>query len=495
MRKVAILIAVEDYADKKIYPVKYAEADARDLAATFDDNGFSVAEQTVLINVNATRTSIKSRVRKVLAGLTKEDTLYIYYAGHGFARNGKNFITCFDTRLDDLEGTSIAVEWLFSQFKQCASTRIVLFLDSCESGMLATTEIRGIYTDLTEDELKAFFDESEHCVCFAACKPGQYSYPADKLKHGIWTYHLIEALNANAPTALEYGHLVTSSSLQNHLHLQVPRTLRTTLTGTAVQTPWVYGALSSEFLIADVAPILKKRKAAANPHAQQLREVRLYDEQAVAVRKLSGFRKGHHVPDRVTDATESFVATISEKDISDDLDEVHDALRGAFEFKRKDLQVEVARGGGSIITPYFDYEVTVSLDPDDPSGVVWRREVHNIREPDKVQSDEFDDVFRGLFDTLEFSSGRALKIEEIVDQIEALDNDEISVTYDKNLEWCTISVDGIDATIRVTKRSISIVRSAVSTPKLLIQSFFDVQKKLIDTHQLKQLPFSGGGSA
>lgn len=491
MRQVAVLIAVEQYADTRISRVKYAQADAQELGTALQEHGFAQADQTILVDVAATKASVESRVRKVIAGLTKEDVLYFYYAGHGFARNGCNFVTCFDTSLDDLENTSIRIEWLFGEFRHCACNRVVLFLDSCESGMLASTDVRGIYTDLTEDELKEFFRKAEHCVCFAACKPGQYSYPADKLKHGIWTYHLIEALSANAPGALERGKLLTSSSLQNHLTTHVPRTLRATVTGTAVQTPWFYGALSSEFLIADVGPILDKRRAAANPGAKQLQRVRLYVEQQLPVRRLSGFKKTHRVPDRVNDATKAFVAGIADEDVSGDLDAVHDALRSAFSFKRKDLDTQLAEGGGSIITPYFDYEVTVSLNPDDPSEALWTRQIVNIREPDKVLTDDFEKAFRGMFDTLEFASGKTVDIASIVDQIEDLDHHAITVNYDKSLDWCTISVNGMDSVIRITRDSISIVQPRRGSPRLLIDSFFQIQKRLIDTHQIKHLPFDG----
>ena len=106
MRKVAILIAVEDYADSRIPRVKYAEADAQELAAVLEGHGFTEQDQTVLVNSAATKALVESRVRRVLANLTKDDTLYLYYAGHGFAENAKNYVTCYDTALDDLQNTS-----------------------------------------------------------------------------------------------------------------------------------------------------------------------------------------------------------------------------------------------------------------------------------------------------------------------------------------------------------------------------------------------------
>ena len=366
-----------------------------------------------------------------------------------------------------------------------------MFLDSCESGMLASTTVRSIYTDLTEDEIDEFFKNAEHCVCFAACKPGENSQSSEELEHGIWTYHLIGALNGKATKALEKGKFLTSSSLQNYLSTEVPRTLRTTHTGTVVQTPWLYGALSSDFLVADISPILAKRRTAANPNAQQLKYIRLCHESGLSVRSLSGFQKGHHVPDRVNDASERFVARIASKDVEEDIDKVRDSLRNTFGFKRNDLKTDLSDGEGSIITPYFDYEMAVVLDPDAPSRVIWRRQVTNIRVPEQILTEEFEEVFSGMFDTLEFvTTGDPFNIESIIDQIEEMDEEDITVDYNRDLTRCVIKMTNIDSTISITSHTFSIFRTKGNSPRLLIKSFFEVQKQLINTYQLKQLPFS-----
>lgn len=490
MRKVAMLIAVEHYTDKRISQVKYAERDARELGTVLREHGFDAADQIILVDSSATKTSIESRVRKVIQGLSKDDVLYVFYAGHGFARNAKNFITCHDTNLDDLDNTSIPIEWLFTQFNQSMSQKIALFLDSCESGMLASANIRGIFTDMTEDELKEFFDKAEHRVCFAACKPGQLSYPSDALKHGIWTHHLIEALDGRAPIALAKGGLITSASLQNHLSAAVPHTLRNTFSGTHLQSPWTYGASSSEFLVGDVTGILAKRKASANPHATQLLRVRLLHERGLAVRALSGFKKHHRVPDRVTGATETFVSQISSGEIDSDLDKTVESLKAAFDFKRKDVTTRQSGGAGSIITPYFDYEITIALNPDDASEVIVRRQVLNIRDPDKVISDEFEEAFSGVFDTLELENGQNIDIDAVVDQIEAIDDERLTVRYDRTSNWCIIEIEGNDSTIEVHPDAFRIVQAHASSPKQLVESFFAAQKQLVDTFQLKQLPMA-----
>jgi hypothetical protein len=491
MRHVAILVAVENYTDRRIPRVKYAADDANDLAAALKEIGFDERDIFILVDDKATKTSIESRIKKVTGGLVSDDQLYVFYSGHGFANAGKNFITCRDTDADDLVTTSIAVEWLFSEFEASESTKIILFLDSCESGMLASSRVKGILTDLTLDELTKFFQAAEHCVCFASCKAGQCSYWSDNYKHGIWSYHLLEALKANACLAIDRGHFITSYSLQDHLAKEVPRTLRSEQTGVVEQTPWFYGALSSTFLVADVGPIFDKRKAKVHPSEDQLRSVIIYSQEAYSVKKLSGFIKGtHHIPQGVYPKAEGFVARIAQKDLERDLELVFERLRNQFNFQRKDLEKRGPAGGsGSIITPLFDYDVSVSQNPDDPSKVIFKYQIGNIREPARILSDQFYEVFGSKFDTVELSDGQHIDVKKIVDKIESLHDPQIKLAYDSDCTYCTLKLPEFDSTVRITEDALFIEQSRACPPKVLIGRFFEVQKSLIEKHQLKALPF------
>ena len=490
-RKVAILVAVEKYVDSQIPTVKYARADAIELCAVLKDHGFEKIDQTIMIDNKATKTQLELRIKKITDGLTQEDILYFYYAGHGFARNAKNYITCHDTMLDDLENTSIPIEWLFKMFRESQSKNVVLFLDSCDSGMLATADVRGIYSDMTEEELKEFFISAEYYICFASCKPGQYSYPADKLRHGIWTYHLIEALKGEALTAIEKNGYLTSMSLQNYLAAVVPKTLRENKTGNLLQTPWSYGALNHEFLIADLSPILQKKQDTYYPHQTQIKHARLYHLDKGRISSLSGFKKKFHSePDSANNTTNSFVGRIATIEIEDDLNETFTALKDVYAFKRNDLQTDGPNeGAGSIITPYFDYDVNISVNPEGPSDYILRREISNIRNPEKIFEEEFADVFPNVFDTIEYEFDTLISLENLIDQIESTDNDAIEVEYDPQVTECRINLKGMSLKIRVTKNAFIISHKNVQSPKVLLESFFNAQKALNEEKALKQLPF------
>jgi Caspase domain len=91
-RRVAIVIAIEEYSDGRIPKVRFAEADATAFAAALEIA--APVDKVVLLSAKATKTSINSKIRQHVKTLTDEDELFLFYAGHGFSKNGYNFITC-----------------------------------------------------------------------------------------------------------------------------------------------------------------------------------------------------------------------------------------------------------------------------------------------------------------------------------------------------------------------------------------------------------------
>ncbi|PYX58271.1 MAG: hypothetical protein DMG76_09540 [Acidobacteria bacterium] len=312
-KRLAILIAVEKYSDTRINSVQYAEADANGFAAALELAG--PIDKVALLSGAATKTTINSKVRQYVKALTTDDELFLFYAGHGFSNNGHNYITCHDTDLDDVKDRSINLQELLDVCGKSACKRIALFLDSCESGITDLPEIRGIYSTMSETELKEFFQAAEYRVCFASCKTSEYSHSTPILKHGVWTYQVIQALEGNDPLALEKGRYVTANSLQNYLSKEIPRTLRKVFTKPVVQTPWFHGSHTGDFVISDLDDVVKQRNA-VKPGYDQVKQVFLQMKESVSISSLSGFSKkrGHRVPDSVNGATERFVENTSQQD-------------------------------------------------------------------------------------------------------------------------------------------------------------------------------------
>lgn len=480
-RRVAIVIAIEDYSDARIPKVRFAEADATAFAAALEIA--APIDKVVLLSAKATKTSINSKIRQHVKTLTDEDELFLFYAGHGFSKNGHNFITCHDTDPDDLADTSISLQRTLEVCAKSKCKRIAVFLDSCESGITDLPEIRGIYSVLSENELKDFFQGAEYRVCFASCKTSESSYSASALKHGVWTYQVVQALEGNDPLALEKGRYVTAGSLQNYLTKEVPRTLRKVFSKPVTQTPWFHGSHTGDFLIADLDNVLKQKNA-VKPGYEQVKQVFLQFEQSVDIDDLSGFSKkrGHHVPEGVNSATMGFVENISQQEVEEEIDKVFQRIRATMNYKRRDLKAESCR----IVTPDFEFSVACAQDPENPGSALITRQLINIS-PAIVEDEAFNKVFEDEFDELTFDFNKSINIEDLIDRIEDLDLDKIELNYPPDNSFCEISIDGSPLTIKATSHSLSVQTPRTTSPKLLVQTFFDVQKQLAATPVVKAI--------
>ena len=489
MKKYAILIAVEEYSDTDIEDVAHAKRDAEEFSEVLALHGFDKADQLILINSQATKGVIESKVRKLIRRLQKGDILYFYYAGHGFSKGAKNFITCHDTIDSDWDGTSVALAPLFGDLQASECERIVLFLDCCESGIKATAGMRGIYDNLKEHELEQFLDDAKHCICFAACRSDENSWSSGTLRHGIWTYHVVEAFNGDAPLALERGFL-TANSLQNYLKSEVPRTLRKTYTTPKAQTPWMYGASSGDFALADLRTILQERREKANKGVDLVAKMSFTIEDTEGLRSLSGWKKGYRIPDRHNDTTEAFAVRCAADELQADLDSVYDKLKNAFGFSRRDLEAsDPVDGAGTIITPFFDYSVTVTLNPDDLDEVIWTRTVDSIKVPAQIASEAFAEVFDDVFDTLEFSLPTKVDIEAFIDAVEAAKLPDLTIKYDREATYCELCLQGAVGKVTLRPNSLSIVHKQPVETKNLIGSF-DTVRKLVQKQSVPLIVFS-----
>ena len=193
--KFALIIGIEKYLEKTISSVLFAENDAKGVLNCLLELGFDSKNITHLLSSQATKTQIEFRIRHLCKTVHENDEILIFFAGHGVAINGANYITCFDTIPSDLANTCITLKWILDLIQSSKSNRVVLFLDSCHSGLEIDDSMRGIFDIFDESEIEAFFADAEYAVGFSSCSSDEYSYSSPNLKHGIWTYHLIKAFS------------------------------------------------------------------------------------------------------------------------------------------------------------------------------------------------------------------------------------------------------------------------------------------------------------
>lgn len=483
---IALLIGIEEYADPRFARRTFAAADARALAEALLGAGYAELDRVVLIDGQATKTIVESKLRRTIRSLAAEDTLLVYVAAHSFADRGRDYLVCHDTQAADLVATSVAWKSTVDQLRDAECERVICLVDSCSSGL----NLDGEFEPFSQSELQNHFTENPQQVCFVACSPGETSWPALGLKHGAWASQLLTALEGNVSAALVDNELLTARSLQQHLENALPRVLQKAYGVKKPQTSLRYGPAKNEFLIADFSALLAER--AGKPQPGDVLRVTLLREQVESIRSLAGFKKTDKVPTVANSYAKSLVAELGSEPIAADVNEVREALRKHFAFKRKDLDAATPGDGtGSILTPYFVYSITVTLNPANPAEIIWRRQVSDIKEPEQVLSPAFANTFPKTFSTVEFLPPQPIDLPAFIDELEDADDERLKLNYDPASTWCRISMPGLLGQIEVTPNRLALIQLNPTSPQLLLETFFKIQAMLVQEMKVKAIGFGG----
>jgi hypothetical protein len=230
-------------------------------------------------------------------------------------------------------------------------------------------------------------------------------------------------------------------------------------------------------------------KAPNGPSNSFIESLALIGKRSSSVKSLSGFKKGHSIPDRANTSSQIFIAKLAEEELSADLNDVFKRMRSEFQFKRTQMIVSDSKDGtGSIATPWFSYSISIDHDSADPTSAVWRRAVEKITNSDAVFSEAFSEVFPNVFDTLELRTFSKVDIESLVDSLEELDDDRLELEYDHGLTECHVTIEGVPGEIHIDARTLRMVHSIPRLPSYMLRSFLAIQSALLSSNGVSMIP-------
>lgn len=175
--------------------LQYAGSDARGFSAIAEremQRSHGRVQVHLLTNLGGeaeapTKANIKAALDRIVGDAKGNDTVALFFAGHGINRGGGYYFVPTDAREEKGEdGTDTFIEW---SEVQAAINRVqgrrLLFLDACHAS-------NSYYHGLTEDaKVSRFF-------AFTAAKAEQFAEEATKVKHGQFTYALMNGLGGRA---------------------------------------------------------------------------------------------------------------------------------------------------------------------------------------------------------------------------------------------------------------------------------------------------------
>ena len=196
-----------------------------------------------------------------------------------------------------------------------------------------------------------------------------------------------------------------------------------------------------------------------------------------AIKTLPGFnKKTHRIPDEVSDWSEKLAAELTEEEVKAELNEVYKKLRKELSLRRAEMKVSQEQGTGAIDTPYFQYSIVVSINPDNPAEIIWRQQVTDIRDQIQVLSEPFANVFKDVFVSVEYRPVEPINIDDLIDRIEELEDDRIELNYDIDATDCSMEIEGVDGEIAIAEELISLTQKGGVSPKDLLQAFLDMHE-------------------
>lgn len=481
--RMALVIGVDTHQETNLPDAAHAEADARAVVEALAVAGWPRENIVALLGSQASKTAIESRLRKLAkpaAGApAATGEFFVFISTLAFGEDEDGLLACFDTQPDDLADTSVPLALVLKTIKAYPG-RVSLFLDPRQ----------GVGTEpFPVAPLEAFFATRKNQGCFLSCLPGENSHVSGSLKSGVWAHLLLQTLTGKVPTALAGERVLTSTSFMSYLEQELPRTLRATFREAPAQTPVYYGP--PDLTVADLAGVVNQAGVTADPRLQPLKRGTLCSETTAKVKSLGGYRKSHRLPDKVNAYARKFVGDLAAEDVKADVDHTYAAIREHMGYKRRDVEGSSDKATGVVRTPDFEYSVSIELTEDDPTTVVWRREVTGIRTPEVVLSKAFGLAFGETFDTLVFEFTRPFALETWVDRIEDEAPPGVKLRCASDCSTCDVMVAGSVGVIRLSRdrvevRSAGTGRAAASNG--LVEAFLHFQDLFSGRRDLQELP-------
>lgn len=472
-----LFIAVENYHNEKFFAkVSFAENDASDVKQCFERLGYD--NIVYLAGNHATKTAIEQNLKKIVLSAQADERIIIYFAGHGFSIAGRNLIAPVDA-IPNNEDSCISTEYILGLLKTTKCKRNMLFLDCCHSGFDPGGYVRDSTAEFSSDDLAYNLRNETYCVGFASCQSHELSLSNPILKHGVWSHYLIEALSGDAGDIYKEG-LLLSDQLQSYLTNKTREFVRKNRDDGSVQTPVQFGRFSDKFVIEDLSPIFTERASVAKASAYKLTNITIFDIDEGNIKDLPGFKSNHRVPSSIGDPFDSFVRSIAEDLIADEIERTSKSIKDYLDYTRKQIEVDIQKGYGAIETPDFVYTVEVTQSKENPKKYILERTLAVIVNPEIISTEAFNKLFDKDFRQLSFHFDRNINVNEFIDFAEPLEKKGgFKLDYNPaDTSSCTINFLNSTTEIVITRDHLNITTPKAMSPKELLDVYKETSLQL-----------------
>jgi uncharacterized caspase-like protein len=212
-QKWALIVGISRFSDSTVPPLRFTKADANAIADVLKDPAigrFPPANVHTLTDDQATTKNIKEELNWIARRAAPDDLVVIYVATHGTPRSldsasGVNYLVTYDTEInsggkfneDSLYATAYPmIDLANAVATRMKSLRTAVILDTCYSaGSIASGAApNDLATAAPSDKMLAHITQGTGRIVLAASRANEQSLESPELKHGYFTYYLLQAL-------------------------------------------------------------------------------------------------------------------------------------------------------------------------------------------------------------------------------------------------------------------------------------------------------------
>jgi tetratricopeptide (TPR) repeat protein len=225
----ALLVGVSKYETPQIASLRFPSADAAGIREALVDpqiGALPPGQVRLLADSEATRDNILGAVDRFLKPNVKAgDQVIVFLAGHGVTKGvgaaAKGYLLPTDVKgltTAALESSAVDLRQLSNRLGELPASQFVLFVDACREDPTPGRGVKGnLMNDVLSRGVQVVPQDTSHSAMsatFFACAVGERAYEDPDLKHGVFTYYILDGIrSASVPRkpdgAVELGRLAS----------------------------------------------------------------------------------------------------------------------------------------------------------------------------------------------------------------------------------------------------------------------------------------------
>lgn len=242
----SLFVGIDRYHSPLISDLSCAVHDAHALHGLFGD-AFGTSDSVLLTNEQATRAAILQEIHS-LQGAKPDDVVVIGFSGHG---SDSHHLITHDADPIALDVSAIHLDELTDLFSHIPASNLVLLLDCCFAGGAGAKVFNAPVATRASTSAEALLNKISGMgrVIFTAATAEQEAIEDRRLKHGLFTFYVIEALRG-APEIVRAGRvpLLLLFEFVTRCVVEAARTIR------HQQEPTVKGNIEGELTFPVLTP-------------------------------------------------------------------------------------------------------------------------------------------------------------------------------------------------------------------------------------------------